>query len=146
MNLWYQTILNSYFLILNSFHYFCVLKNLAMKPNIIVQKSYQFALYVIKVYSFLCKEKQEYVLSKQILRSGTAIGALVSESKFAQSKADFINKMYVALKEANETKYWIKLLHDSDFIPEKTFNFMNPKIEEIISILAAIVKTSKGEN
>ena len=80
------------------------------------------------------------------VRSGTAIGALVSESKFAQSKADFINKMYVALKEANETKYWIKLLHDSGFIPEKTFNFMNPKIEEIISILAAIVKTSKGEN
>jgi len=68
MNLWYQTILNSYFLILNSFHYFCVLKNLAMKPNIIVQKSYQFALYVIKVYSFLCKEKQEYVLSKQIFQ------------------------------------------------------------------------------
>jgi len=85
-------------------------------------------------------------LLNENVRSGTAIGALVSESKFAQSKADFINKMYVALKEANETKYWIKLLHDSGFIPEKTFNFMNPKIEEIISILAAIVKTSKGEN
>ena len=68
---------------------------------------------------------------------------LLAKDKFAQSKADFINKMYIALKEANETKYWIRLLHDSGFVPEKTFNFMNPKIEEIISILAAIVKTSK---
>ena len=118
-------------------------KSLAMKSNIIVQKSYQFALYIIKVYSFLCKEKQEYVLSKQILRSGTAIGALVSESKFAQSKADFINKMYIALKEANETKYWINLLHDSGFIPQKSFDFIIPLISEIISILVTIVKTSK---
>ena len=115
-----------------------------MKEGIIAKKSYQFALYIIKLYTFLCKEKQEYVMSKQLLRSGTAVGALVSESRFAQSKADFINKMYVALKEANETKYWINLLHDSNFIAEKTFDFMIPKIEDIICILAAIVKTSKG--
>ena len=82
-------------------------------------------------------------MSKQLLRSGTAIGALVSESKFAQSKADFINKMYIALKEANETKYWINLLHDSEFIPKKTFAFIIPKIEDIISILVTIIKTSK---
>ena len=118
-------------------------QNLAMEPNVIVQKSYQFALHIIKLYSFLCKERQEYVMSKQLLRSGTAIGALISESKFAQSNADFINKMYIALKEANETKYWINLLHDSEFIPEKTFDFIIPKIDDIISILVAIVKTSK---
>ena len=115
-----------------------------MEESIVAQKSYQFALHTIKLYSFLCKEKQEYVMSKQLLRSGTAIGALISESKFAQSRADFISKMYIALKEANETKYWINLLHDSDFIPEKTFDFIIPKIEDIICILAAIVKTTKG--
>ena len=117
--------------------------DLDMEENIIVHKSYQFALHIIKLYSFLCKEKQEYVMSKQLLRSGTAIGALVSESKFAQSKSDFINKMYIALKEANETKYWINLLHDSGFIPPKSFDFMIPLINEIISILVTIVKTSK---
>ena len=122
------------------------LNTFVMKENIIVQKSYQFALHSIKLYSFLCKEKQEYVMSKQLLRSGTAIGALVSESKFAQSKADFTNKMYIALKEANETKYWINLLHDSEFIPEKTFAFIIPKIEDIISILVTIIKTSKIKN
>jgi four helix bundle protein len=94
----------------------------------------------------LSKEKQEYVLSKQLLRSGTAIGALVSESKFAQSKADFINKMHVALKEANETKYWIRLLHDSKYITGKTYNSIAPEIEELICIIASIVKTSKQNN
>ena len=117
-----------------------------MEQNVIVQKSYQFALRVIKLYTFLCKEQHEYVLSKQLLRSGTAIGALVSESKFAQSRADFINKMYVALKEANETKYWINLLHDSNFISEEAFKSIHPEIEEIISILVAIIKKLKSKN
>ena len=117
-----------------------------MEENVIVHKSYQFALRIIYLHSFLCKEKQEYVLSKQLLRSGTAIGALVSESKFAQSRADFINKMYVALKEANETKYWINLLHDSNFISEETFKSIHSEIEEIISILVAIVKKLKSKD
>ena len=117
-----------------------------MEQNVIAQKSYQFALRIIKLYTFLCKEKHEYVLSKQLLRSGTAIGALVSESKFAQSRADFINKMYVALKEANETKYWINLLHDSNFISEEAFKSTHPEIEEIISILVAIIKKLKSKN
>ena len=114
-----------------------------MKENIIVDKTYKFALRIVKAYLFLSKEKQEYVLSKQLLRSGTAIGALISESRFAQSKADFINKMHIALKEANETKYWISLLHDSDFIPAAVYNSIFPEIEEIINILSSIVKTSK---
>ena len=92
----------------------CVIKFclLCMKNNVVYEKSYSFALRIIKLYSFLKEEKREFVLSKQVLRSGTAIGALISEAKFAQSKADFINKMYVALKEANETKYWLSLLKD----------------------------------
>ena len=114
-----------------------------MKENLIFNKSYVFALRIVKAYLFLSKEKQEYVLSKQLLRSGTAIGALVSESRFAQSRADFINKLYVALKEANETKYWIMLLHDSEFLAPLMYNSIFPEIEEIISILSSIVKTSK---
>jgi four helix bundle protein len=82
-------------------------------------------------------------LSKQLLRSGTAIGALVSESRFAQSKADFINKMHVAIKEASETRYWINLLYDSEFITKTMYDSIFPEIEELINILSAIIKTSK---
>ncbi len=114
-----------------------------MKQPVIVPKSYKFALCIVNAYIFLSKEKHEFVLSKQLLRSGTAIGALISESKFAQSKADFINKMHVALKEANETKYWINLLHDSKYITPKMYTSIITEIEEIICILASIVKTSK---
>jgi four helix bundle protein len=117
-----------------------------MKDNIIADKSYKFALRIVNAYIFLSKEQHEFVLSKQLLRSGTAIGALVSESKFAQSKADFINKMYFALKEANETKYWIQLLHDSLFISDKVFESIFPETEELISILSSIVKSSKNNS
>lgn len=116
------------------------------EENVIVNKSYKFALRIINAYLYLSKEKQEYVLSKQLLRSGTAIGALVSESRFAQSKADFISKMHIALKEANETRYWINLLFDSNFITKSMYNSISPDIEEIICILASIVKTSKNNN
>jgi len=114
-----------------------------MKESIVQNKSYSFALRIIKAYNYLSKEKQEYVLSKQLLRSGTAIGALICEGEFAQSKADFINKMYVALKEANETRYWINLLYDSEFITEKMFDSILPEITELIALLAAIVKSAK---
>lgn len=114
--------------------------------NVIVDKSYKFALRIIKAYQYLSKEKQKYVLSKQLLRSGTAIGALVSESRFAQSKADFINKMHIALKEANETRYWLNLLCDSNFITKSMHESIFPEIEEIVCILSSIVKTSKIKN
>jgi len=117
-----------------------------MKQPVIGPKSYKFALRIVNAYIFLSKEKQEFVLSKQLLRSGTAIGALISESKFAQSKADFINKMHIALKEANETKYWINLLHDSRYITPKMYDSIAYEIEEIICILASIVKTSKNNS
>ena len=87
-----------------------------MKENIIQEKSKAFAVRIVKFYKYLCDEKKEYVLSKQILRSGTSIGANVRESKNAQSKADFISKMSIALKEADETAYWIELLTESEII------------------------------
>jgi four helix bundle protein len=113
------------------------------KDNLVMNKSYSFALRIIKLYKFLISEHREYVLSKQLLRSGTSIGALIREAEHAQSKADFINKMNVALKEANETEYWLMLLKDSEYIDEKGFNSIQPDISEIIRLLASIVKTSK---
>jgi len=111
--------------------------------NIIVDKSYRFALRVIKLYKYLISEKKEFVLSKQILRSGTAVGALVKESEHAQSKADFIHKMNIALKEANETEYWLRLLKDSDYISENQFNSIHPESIELVKLLISIVKSSK---
>ncbi len=115
-----------------------------MKNNIIKDKSYSFALRIVKMYRYLATERQEYVLSKQVLRSGTAIGALVMEAEHAQSRADFINKMNIALKEANETTYWLSLLKDSGYIDEQMFNSIFPEAEELLKILTSIVKTSKS--
>ena len=92
-----------------------------MKNNIIKDKSFVFSLRIIQLYKFLCEEKKEYVMSKQVLRSGTAVGALIRESEHAESKADFIHKMAIALKEANETEYWLELLFQSEYIEKKTF-------------------------
>lgn len=114
-----------------------------MKDNLIHNKSYAFALRIIKLYKYLVNEQKEYVLSKQVLRSGTAIGALVKESENAQSKADFINKMNIALKEANETEYWLMLLKDSEYISEDSFQSIHQDSVELIKILVSIVKTSK---
>ncbi|MDR3047370.1 MAG: four helix bundle protein [Bacteroidales bacterium] len=111
--------------------------------SLIVSKSYSFALSIIGLYKFLKTEQKEFVLSKQILRSGTAVGALISEAEHAQSKADFLNKINVALKEANETKYWLMLLKDSHFIPENIFLSLAKNCTELIKILASIVKTTK---
>ena len=117
-----------------------------MKSSIIKDKSYAFALRIIKMYSYLTKDKKEYVLSKQVLKSGTAIGALVMEAEQAQSRADFINKMNIGLKEANETTYWLSLLKDSGYIDEQMFNSIYPEAEELLKILTSIVKTTKQNN
>ena len=117
-----------------------------MKENIVMDKAYAFALRIIKAYKLLSKEQREFVLSKQLLRSGTAIGALIKESEHAQSKADFINKMNIALKEANETEYWLMLLHDSDYIDEKTFTSIISDCTELIRLLISIVKSSRDSN
>ena len=115
------------------------------KDNILHKKSYKFAIRVVKLSQYLIKEKKEYILSKQILRSGTSVGALISESKFAQSKADFLNKLMVSLKEANETAYWINLLHDTEYISQKMYQSLHTDIDELISLLVTITKTIKNK-
>jgi four helix bundle protein len=115
-----------------------------MKDSIVKNKSYEFALRIIKAYKYLSEECREFVLSKQVLRSGTSIGALVKEAEHAQSRADFVNKMNIALKEANETEYWLMLLKDSEYIDEKVFTSIHNDCSELIKLLASIVKTTKG--
>jgi four helix bundle protein len=102
-----------------------------------------FALRIVKLCRFLQEEKKEYVLSKQLLKSGTAIGALVREAEHAESRADFIHKMSIALKEANETEYWIDLLYQSEIIEKNGFDSINSDIIELLKLLTSIVKTSK---
>ena len=114
-----------------------------MKENIIKFKSLDFALRIVKLYQYITEQKKEFVLSKQLLRSGTAIGALVRESEHAESKADFIHKLSVALKEANETEYWIELLFKSNFIDEKSYLSIQTDITELLKLLIAIIRTSK---
>jgi four helix bundle protein len=111
--------------------------------SLVGDKAYLFALRMIKAYKYLTHEQREFILSKQMLRSGTAVGALIKEAEHAQSKADFINKMNIALKEANETEYWLMLLKDSEYIDEKTFVSIHNDCVELIRMLASIVKTSK---
>lgn len=111
--------------------------------GVLEEKTYSFALRIIKAYRYLV-DKNEYVLSKQMLRSGTSIGANCREATFAQSKQDFISKLSVALKEANETIYWIELLHDSGFITDDSFNSIHTDGTEILKLLIAIIKTSKN--
>ena|SRR5674476_421241 len=117
-----------------------------MEENAIKSKSYLFAIRAIKAYKFLSSEQKEFVLSKQMLRSGTAVGALVRESEHAESKADFIHKMSIALKEANETEYWLMLLHDTEYLDNKSFSSIISDCQELIKILISIIKTAKTNN
>jgi len=112
--------------------------------NGVKEKSYIFAIRIVKLYKFLSAEKREFVLSKQLLRSGTAIGALVKEAEHAQSKPDFLNKMNIALKEANETEYWLVLLKDTDYLSQEEFNSINKDSAEILKLLISIVRTTKA--
>ena len=115
-----------------------------MSQNIIKTKSYDFALRVIKLSKYLNSEYKEYTLAQQLLKSGTSIGALVREAEHAQSKADFIHKMSIALKEANETDYWINLLKDSKYMTLSQYQSIQPEIQELIKLLVSIIKTTKS--
>ena len=117
-----------------------------MKKNIVKDKSFSFALRIVMLSRYLQIEKKEFVLSKQVIRSGTAIGALVREAEHAESKADFIHKMSIALKEANETLYWLELLQGSEYIDQKNFSSIQSDSDELIRLLVAIVKSAKGIN
>ena len=107
-------------------------------------KTKLFALRVIKLSRYLIEEKKEFILSKQILRSGTSIGANVRERKNAQSKLDFINKLSVALKEADETSYWLELLVGSEYIEQKMFVSLEKDIKEIIALITASINTARS--
>jgi four helix bundle protein len=115
------------------------------KPNIIKEKSFAFALRVVKLYQFLV-EKKEFVLSKQLLRSGTSVGALIRESEHAESKADFIHKMAIAQKEANESEYWIELLFQSGYLSQDQYQSIVDDINELQKILTSIIITIKSKN
>ncbi len=112
--------------------------------TVIEDKSKKFAVRIIKLYKYLCEMKKEFVISKQVLRSGTSIGANVKEGEYAQSKSDFISKMNIALKEAAETKYWIELLSETDYIIQEQAESISEDCSELIKILTAIVKSSKN--
>ena len=111
--------------------------------NIIENKSFEFAVRIVNLYKHLTENKKEFVLSKQILRSGTSIGANVSEAQKGQSKADFNMKMNIALKEANETEYWLRLLHQTDYLSDQEFDSIEKDAKEIIAILVSICKKNK---
>ena len=113
--------------------------------NIILNKSFDFAIRIVNLYKYLCDEKKEYILSKQLLRSGTSIGANVNESQAGQSKNDFISKMSIASKEARESKYWIELLIKTQYLDdrEQYVSSLVDEIDEINKILTSIVKSSK---
>ena len=107
----------------------------------VYDKAYKFAIRIVKGYKYLCENKQEYVLSKQLLRSGTSIGANIAEANGAISQADFRAKMSIAYKECLETKYWLSLLKDTNYIEERAFQSINDDAEEISKMLWAILKT-----
>ena len=113
-----------------------------MKDNLIALKTHAFAHQMVKAYQYI-REKKEFNMSDQLVRSGTSVGAMVKEAEFAQSKADFINKMSIALKEANETRYWLDLLHYGEYLEDDIYLSLDNDIKEIISILVAIVKSTK---
>ncbi len=118
-----------------------------MKENIIISKSFDFAVRIINLYKHLSDQKREYVLSKQLLRCGTSIGANINEAQAGQSKADFIAKMSIASKEARESKYWIELLIKTDYlnINDKHTTSLLAEIEELVKLLTSIIKTSQGK-
>ena len=116
-----------------------------MSKGVILTKSKDFAVRIIKLTRYLQEDKHEYVLSKQILRSGTSIGANARESNNAQSRADFLSKLSIALKEADETQYWLELLVESDIISKSQFESLNDNLTEIITMLTASIKTTKNK-
>ncbi len=115
-----------------------------MKENMLIEKSVDFGARIVKLYQYLTKTKHETILSKQILRSGTSIGANVNEAQYGNSKADFIARLHIALKEAAETEYWLHILHKSDYLDENMANSLLADCLEIKRILIASVNTAKS--
>ena len=116
------------------------------EENIIVSKSYAFAVRCVKLYKYLCEEKQDYVIGKQLMRSGTSIGANVKEAIRGYSKAEFSQKMGISLKEASESEFWIELLRDTEYITYDQAESMLTDCRELIKLLMSIIKTAQGRN
>ena len=115
-----------------------------MKDNIIKEKSFAFAIRVVKLYQFLCEEKREFVLSKQLLRSGTSVGAMVREAEHAETKKDFLHKMAIAQKEINEVIYWLDLLKETDYLTSQYYESINKDAVEVIKIITSIIKSTNN--
>lgn len=114
-----------------------------MRRSFLRDRSFDFAINIVSVAMNLQVNKREYVLSKQLLRSGTAIGALLREAEFGQSKADYIHKFSISLKEANETRYWLELLHESGLLSKNEFSILHTECSELVRMLASSIKTLK---
>ncbi len=114
------------------------------RENLVLDKSKLFALRIVRLYQFLCEDKREYVLSKQLLRSGTSIGANLAEAQYGISNKDFLAKAYIALKECAETDYWLNLLHQAEYLSEPEFNSINADCVELMKLLTAVTKTMKN--
>ena len=112
-----------------------------MKNNIAKEKSIKFAIRIINLYKYLTEEKKEFIISKQLLRSGTSIGSNIAESECAMSSKDFLAKIYIALKESNETLYWLELLYETEYLSEKEYNSVKSDCMELKKILRATTKT-----
>ncbi len=116
------------------------------KKNPLKDKSFLFALRIIKLYKYLTEVKKEYVISKQLLRSGTSVGANIREAQNAQSKPDFIHKLSISQKECDETLYWMELLHQSEYLNETEFNAIYTEADELLKMLRSAIITSKKNN
>ena len=114
-----------------------------MAENILKVKSYNFAIRIVKLSQYLINEKREFVISNQVLRSGTAVGALIRESEYGQTKKDFIHKLSLSLKEASETEYWLCILKDTGYLEENLYNSLIDDCIELLKLLTASVKTAK---
>ena len=114
-----------------------------MAENILKVKSYNFAIRIVKLSQYLINEKKEFVISNQVLRSGTAVGALIRESEYGQTKKDFIHKLSLSLKEASETEYWLCILKDTGYLEENLYNSLIDDCRELLKLLTASVKTAK---
>ena len=117
-----------------------------MKENIVFDKSKSFALRIIALYKYLCDEKKEFILSKQLLRSGTSIGANIAEASCAYSSKEFLAKMYIAFKECAETAYWLELLYKAQYLNQPEFDSINADCTELQKILSSITKTMKNNS
>ena len=117
-----------------------------MKENILKKKSFDFALRIVKLCKYLQEDKKEYIISKQLVRAGTSIGAMVREAEYAESKSDFVHKMAIAQKEINETLYWLELLNASEYLTVQQFESINTDAIEIIKLITSSIKTAKNIN